>query len=141
MVNWKAIGLGVIITLILAYLGKYIPHLDNPIAPIIGGIFAGYVVGGSYKNGVIYGGLSAGIAGFVYTLLVIILSAGIALATTVSMNIVPNTVSGESGIVTVSIIILGAFLAFGIYLILGLIGGIIGIAIRERNAEKQILRS
>lgn len=141
MVNWKAIGLGVIITLILAYLGKYIPHLDNPIAPIIGGIFAGYVVGGSYKNGVFYGGLSAGIAGFVYTLLVIILSAGIALATTVSMNIVPNTVSGESGIVTVSIIILGAFLAFGIYLILGLIGGIIGIAIRERNAEKQILRS
>jgi hypothetical protein len=141
MVNWKAIGLGVIITLILAYLGKYIPHLDNPIAPIIGGIFAGYIVGGSYKNGVIYGGLSAGIAGFVYTLLVIILSAGIALATTVSMNIVPNTVSGESGIVTVSIIILGAFLAFGIYLILGLIGGIIGIAIRERNAEKQILRS
>jgi hypothetical protein len=141
MVNWKAIGLGVIITLILAYLGKYIPHLDNPIAPIIGGIFAGYVVGGSYKNGVIYGGLSAGIAGFVYTLLVIILSAGIALATTVSMNIVPNSVSGESGIVTVSIIILGAFLAFGIYLILGLIGGIIGIAIRERNAEKQILRS
>jgi hypothetical protein len=141
MVNWKAIGLGVIITLILVYLGKYIPHLDNPIAPIIGGIFAGYVVGGSYKNGVIYGGLSAGIAGFVYTLLVIILSAGIALATTVSMNTVPNSVSGESGIVTVSIIILGAFSAFGIYLILGLIGGIIGIAIRERNAEKQILRS
>ena len=141
MVNWKAIGLGVIITLILAYLGKYIPHLDNPIAPIIGGIFAGYVVGGSYKNGVIYGGLSAGIAGFAYTLSVIILSAGIALATTVSMNIVPNSVSGESGIVTVSIIILGAFLAFGIYLILGLICGIIGIAIRERNAEKQILRS
>ena len=141
MVKWKAIGLGIIITLILAFLGKYLPHLDNPIAPIIGGIFAGYVVGGSYKNGVIYGGLSAGIAGFVYTLLIIIISGGIGLAAIVSMNIAPNTVNGESSIVTASIIILGTLLAFGTYLILGVIGGIIGIAIRERNAEKQILKS
>ncbi len=141
MVNWKAICLGIIITLILAYLGKYIPHLDNPIAPITGGIIAGYVVGGSYKNGIIYGGLSAGIAGFVYTLLIIILSAGVALASTVAMTIAPTAINGESGIITASIIILGSLLVFIIYLILGLLGGIIGIAIKERNAEKQILRS
>ena len=141
MVNWKAIGLGVIITLTLAYLGKYIPHLDTPIAPIIGGIIAGYMVGGSYKNGIIYGGLSAGLAGFVYTIIVIVLDSGIALAAAVSMNIAPMSLNGESGIITASIIILGALLSFVIYLIMGLIGGIIGIAIKERNAEKQILRS
>jgi len=141
MVNWKAIGLGVIITLTLAYLGKYIPHLDTPIAPIIGGIVAGYMVGGSYKNGIIYGVLSAGLAGFVYTIIVIVLNSGIALAAAVSMNIAPMSLNGESGIITASIIILGALLSFVIYLIMGLLGGIIGIAIKERNAEKQILRS
>jgi hypothetical protein len=75
MVNWKSIGLGFIVTLVLVYLGNYLPYLDMSLAPILGGIFAGYMVGGSYKNGVIYGGFSASIAGFIYTLLVIILSA------------------------------------------------------------------
>jgi hypothetical protein len=140
MVNWKAIGLGFIITLVLAYLGRYIPHLDMPIAPIIGGIISGYIVGGSYRDGGIYGGLSVGIAGFLYTIMVILLT-GISLATTVSMNIFPMAMNGESGIVTAAIIILGALLAFSIYFIMGLIGGIIGIAIKERNAEKQIFRS
>jgi hypothetical protein len=125
MVNWKAIGLGFIITLVLAYLGRYIPHLDMPIAPIIGGIISGYIVGGSYRDGGIYGGLSVGIAGFLYTIMVIF----------------PMAMNGESGIVTAAIIILGALLAFSIYFIMGLIGGIIGIAIKERNAEKQIFRS
>ena len=141
MVNWKAICLGFIGTFILAYLGKYIPHLDMPIAPLIGGIIAGYMVGGSYRDGGFYGGLSAGIAGFIYTLLVIILSAGVSLASTVSMNIFPMSMYGETWIVTLGIIILGAILSFIIYFILGLFGGIIGIAIKERNAEKQILRS
>jgi hypothetical protein len=141
MVNWKAICLGFIGTFILAYLGKYIPHLDMPIAPIVGGIIAGYMVGGSYRDGSVYGGLSAGIAGFIYTLLVIILSAGVSVAATVSMNVFPMSIYGESGIVTAGIIILGTILSFIIYFILGLLGGIIGIAIKERNAEKQILRS
>ena len=88
-----------------------------------------------------YGGLSAGIAGFVYTILVILLTAGISLAATVSMNIFPMAMNGESWILEASIIFLGALLAFSIYFITGLIGGIIGIAIKERNAEKQIFRS
>lgn len=141
MVNWKSIGLGFIVTLVLVYLGNYLPYLDMSLAPILGGIFAGYMVGGSYKNGVIYGGFSASIAGFIYTLLVIILSAGIALATSVSMAVIPTSLSGASGIVTVGIIILGATIAFVIYFIMGLIGGLIGVAIKERNAEKQIFRT
>ena len=141
MVNWKSIGLGFIITLVFVYLGKYLPYLAMSLAPILGGIFAGYVVGGSYKNGAIYGGFSAGIAGFIYTLLVIILSSGITRATSVSMAIIPTSLSGASGIVTVGVIILGATIAFVIYFVMGLIGGIIGVAIKERNAEKQILKT
>jgi hypothetical protein len=141
MVNWNAIVLGFISTLILAYLGKYIPYLDMTIAPIMGGIISGYMVGGSYRDGGIYGGFSAGIAGFIYTLLIIILSAGVSLAATVSMNIVPMSMYGVTWILTLGIILLGAILSFIMYFILGLFGGLIGIAIKERNAEKQILRS
>ena len=125
----------------MAYLGNYLPYLDMSLAPILGGILAGYIVGGSYKNGAIYGGFSAGIAGFIYTLLVIILSSGIALATSVSVAVVPTSLSSASGIVTAGVIILGATIAFVIYFIMGLIGGFIGVAIKERNAEKQILKT
>jgi hypothetical protein len=141
MVNWKAIALGFIVTLVLMYIGNYIPYLHRTIAPIMGGIIAGYVVGGSYKNGIIYGGFSAGIVGFLYSLVIIILSAGIALATSVSMVIVPSTLNGESGFITAGIIILGATMSFVIYFIMGLIGGLIGVAIKEREAEKQIFRT
>jgi hypothetical protein len=140
MVNWKAIGFGVSVTLILAYLGNFIPYLGMSIAPIVGGIIAGYIVGGSFKNGIIYGGFSAGTAGFIYTFLVVVLTAGISKATAVSMNIYPSAVGSESGIVTAIIIGLSVILAFGTYFIMGVIGGIIGIAIKEREAEKQIFR-
>ena len=141
MVNWKSIGLGFIVTFLFVYLGRYLPYLDMSLAPILGGIFAGYIVGGIYKNGAIYGGFSAGSAGFIYTLLIILLSSGIARATSVSMALVPTSLSGASGIVTASVIILGGIIAFVIYFIMGLIGGIIGVAIKERNAEKQILKT
>jgi TM2 domain-containing membrane protein YozV len=57
------------------------------------------------------------------------------------MAVIPTSLSGASGIVTVRIIILGATIAFVIYFIMGLIGGLIGVAIKERNAEKQIFRT
>ena len=141
MVNWKSIGLGFIITFAYIYLSKYVPYLDMSLAPILGGIFAGYMVGGSFKNGALYGGFSAGIVGFIYALLVIILSNGIARATSVSMVVFPISSSGISEFVTAGVIILGATIAFVIYFIMGLIGGIIGVAIKERNAEKQILKT
>ena len=48
------------------------------------------------------GDFQAGTAGFIYTLLVILLSSGIARATSVSMALVPTSLSGASGIVTAS---------------------------------------
>ncbi|MGZ4857618.1 MAG: DUF5518 domain-containing protein [Methanobacteriaceae archaeon] len=129
-------GFGFIVTLVLAYLGNYVPYLDIPIAPLIGGIIVGYVVGGSYKNGIINGGLSAGLVGFLYTLMVIVLVTGNTISTAVAAYVAPTAFSGESGIFTAIIIIIGAFLASIIYFILGLIGGIIGVAIKERGTEK-----
>jgi len=55
MVDWKAIITGFIVNLIL------LPFL-NAIGPIIGGIIIGYMVGGSYRNGIVNGGLSVSLA-------------------------------------------------------------------------------
>ena len=134
MINWKAVGFGFIVTLVLAYLGNYIPYVDIPLAPIIGGIVAGYVVGGSYKNGIINGGLAAGIPGFLYTLAVIIFVTG----STIAAAVAKTALSNESGIVSAFIIIVGAILVFVIYFILGLYGGIIGTTIKERGIKKPI---
>jgi hypothetical protein len=49
MINWKAIGFGFIVTLVLAYLGNYIPYSDIPLAPLVGELIAGCVVGGIRK--------------------------------------------------------------------------------------------
>ena len=136
MINWKAIGLGFIFTLVLAYLGNYIPYLDIPLAPLVGGVIAGYVVGGNYKNGIINGGLSAGIIGFIYTLLVIVITTGSIITTAVNNAVATTSLSGQSGLVIAGIIIFASIVAFGIYFILGLIGGIIGVVIKERGTEK-----
>jgi hypothetical protein len=102
----------------------------------MGGIITGYVMGGSYKNGIINGGLSAGIVGFIYTLIVIVYTTGSTIVTAVNKAVATTALSGEFGIVIVSIIIFASIVAFGIYFILGLIGGIIGASINERGTGK-----
>jgi Family of unknown function (DUF5518) len=135
MINRKAIVLGFIVTIVLAYIGNYIPYLDIPLAPIIGGVIAGLVVGGGYKNGIINGGLAAGIPGFIYTLIVIVYATGSTISTAVTRSLANTSYLGLSGIITVGIIIFGSILAFGIYFILGLIGGIIGVVIKDKISE------
>ncbi|MFY9637444.1 MAG: DUF5518 domain-containing protein [Methanobacterium sp.] len=137
MINWKAIVLGFIVTIVLAYLGNYIPYLDIPLAPIIGGIIAGLVVGGDYKNGIINGGLAAGIPGFIYTLIVIVYITGSTISTAVTKALAFTSYTGLSEIISVLIIIFGSIVAFGIYFILGLIGGIFGVIIKDKISENQ----
>jgi hypothetical protein len=141
MVNWKALAFGLVVTLILAYLGNYIPYLDIPLAPIIGGIIAGFITGGSFKSGIVYGGVSASIIGFSYTLIVIMSSAGNTISKAVTTAVSTTSLSGDSGIITVIIIIIGAIIAFAIYFILGSIGGIVGVTIKERKAVQYILKN
>ena len=137
MINRKAIILGFMVTIVLAYMGNYIPYLDIPLAPIIGGVVAGLVVGGSYRNGIINGGLAAGIPGFIYTLIVIVYVTGSTISTAVTKALASTSYTGLSEIITVIIIIFGSIVAFGIYFILGLIGGIIGVLIKDKISENQ----
>jgi len=135
LVNWKAVGIGFIVTLVIALIGLFVPYLSFPLSPIIGGIVVGYIVGGTYKEGIINGGLAAGITGFIFTLVAVTLLGGTISAITASAG-----VSLSSGTLAL-IAVLGAVFAFILYFILGLIGGVIGVAIKERGGEKHVTES
>jgi hypothetical protein len=100
--NWRVMVAVFLFTLALAVLiGSYLPRSIGFLIPIIGGLFAGYWVGGNYNDGIINGGIPVGLAGLLYTL-------------------------GISG--------------FVFYLVFGIIGGLIGFAIKERRLIKGVLR-
>ena len=64
--NWKAIGFSFAVTLVISiFSGLYLPQYIVFISPIIGGLIAGYMVGGSYSDGIVNGGIAASIAGFI----------------------------------------------------------------------------
>lgn len=130
MFNWKVIGIGFVVTLVLAVIGLYVPFLGL-LAPIIGGIVVGYMIGGGkYVDGVVNGGLSAGIAGFIFTLITVLLLGAVisTLATTAGYT-------GSTGALAATAAIIGAIFAFVIFFVLGLIGGVIGIAIKGQPKE------
>jgi len=94
-------GFVFVFTLIVAILiGTYLPVAISFMIPLIGGIIAGYLVGGNYTDGVVNGGIPVGLVGLIYT-------------------------SGIPG--------------FVFYLVFGIIGGLIGFAIKERRLIKQLL--
>jgi hypothetical protein len=130
MFNWKIIGIGFVVTLVLAIIGLFVPFLGL-LAPIIGGIVAGYMIGGGkYVDGIVDGGLSAGIAGFIFTLVTVLL-----LGSLISTVATTAGYTGSTGALTAAAAIIGAIVAFIIFLILGLIGGVIGIAISGKPKE------
>jgi hypothetical protein len=66
--NWMAIGAAFLVTIVISFVsGLYLPKNVGLIGPVIGGLIAGYIVDGNYTNGIINGGIPAGIAGL-YTL-------------------------------------------------------------------------
>jgi hypothetical protein len=129
--NWMAIGVAFIVTIVIAVIsGIYLPKNVGLIGPVIGGLIAGYMVGGNYTKGLVNGGIPAGIAGLIY-LSVVVLLYGSQIATIASKV-------GYTGSVETLIIggaIAAAFVGFAMYFVLGLIGGIIGVAIKERNSK------
>ena len=126
-----AIGVAFIVTIVIAVIsGIYLPKNVGLIGPVIGGLIAGYMVGGNYTDGLVNGGIPAGIAGLIY-LSVVVLLYGSQIATIASKV-------GYTGSVETLIIggaIAAAFVGFAMYFVLGLIGGIIGVAIKERNSK------
>ncbi len=126
-----AIGVAFIVTIVIAVIsGIYLPKNVGLIGPVIGGLIAGYMVGGNYTDGIVNGGIPAGVAGLIY-LTVVVLLYGSQIAAVASKV-------GYTGSVETLIIggaIAAAFVGFAMYFVLGLIGGIIGVAIKERNSK------
>ncbi len=115
--------------------GLYLPNNVGLVGPIIGGLIAGYMVGGkyTYTKGIVNGGIPAGIAGFISVLAVVLLSGNPLFTTTVAApGYTPdqiNTLTIANLIVEYSMIAMGCFILF---FILGLLGEIIGVAIKGK---------
>ncbi len=127
--NWMAIGVAFLVTIIIAiFSGLYLPKNIGLIGPVIGGLIAGYIVGGNYTDGIVNGGIPAGIAGLIYLAAIVLLFGNqiVAIASKVGYT------GSVEGLIIVGAIA-AAFVGFAMYFVLGLIGGIIGVAIKERK--------
>ncbi|MCZ3365611.1 MULTISPECIES: zinc ribbon domain-containing protein [Methanobacterium] len=135
--NWVAISIAFLVTIIIGIFGKHLSNIifigsylaNNQITmgPLFGGFIAGCIAGKSYINGLVNGGIPAGIAGF---LGIILLIGG-------------NLAAGQSfdAILLANLILGVVFFIF--YFITGSIGGIIGAGIRKRisspkNTAKEV---
>jgi hypothetical protein len=129
--NWMAIIVSFIVTIVIAFIsGIYLPKNIGLIGPVIGGLIAGYMVGENYTDGIVNSGIPAGLAGLIY-LTTVVLLFGSQIATIASK-------AGYTGSVETLILggaIAAVFVGFAMYFVLGLIGGIIGVAIKERNDD------
>jgi len=129
--NWMAIIVAFVVTIVIAIVGGiYLPKNTGLIGPILGGLIAGYVVGGSYTDGIVHGGIPAGIAGLIASSALVLLSEDKVAA---AMANTGYAVSRET--LTAVLIIGGAIGGFIIFFIVGLIGGIIGVTIKKRSSS------
>lgn len=129
ILNWRAIGVAFVVTLVLSIIfGIYLPKNVGLIGPIIGGLLAGYMVGGSYTEGLVNGGIPAGIAGSIYTVSVVSILGSKIIAEAVAIGY-----TGSTGTLLISAVIGGVIGGFAIYFFLGIIGSIIGVVIKNRN--------
>ena len=117
--NWVAIIIAFVLALVM---GIYdIGHLGDLfiLAPLISGFVAGCIVGKSYTNGLINGGIPASMAGFINMIILIpLVGSEITARSSFGLNLVGTLV-----------VAIPYFMAF---FIMGSIGGIIGAGIRKR---------
>lgn len=136
--NWKAISVVFIVTLVISIFsglyGLYIHKNIVFISPVIGGLIAGYMVGGSYSDGMVNGGIAASIAGLISFPVIGLLSWNLVLSTlnNYGYHIPPETLL--FGVLTGS-----ALFGMVTYFILGLIGGIIGTAIKGGKHNQKMV--
>ena len=114
MVNWTAVAIGFVATIVLETIGILFLSLDTAVstfisifAPVIGGFIAAYWVGGAYEEGVVNGGLAGGMGSLI---------AAIIFLPGTMMFIAENAVI--------------SFITSGI---LGIIGGLIGILAKGKE--------
>lgn len=117
MVNWSAVGIGFVVTIILEIIGALFLSMDMAVstfvsifAPIIGGLIAAYWAGGTYKEGMINGGIAGGMGSLIAA---IIFLTG-----------------------SLTIIAVNSLISFISSVILGSIGGLIGILAKGKPKEE-----
>jgi hypothetical protein len=127
--NWKAVIIGLGVTFVIAlFTGLYIPKMSL-IAPVIGGFIAVYLVEVSYTNGILYGGVPTSIAGLISAPLVVFLSQNQTNIQVANLNISPETISAI-------LYIAGAISGFILFLFIGIICGIIAVAVQKKTSNK-----
>jgi Family of unknown function (DUF5518) len=130
--SWTVMSIVFVITLVIIILnGTYLPKSVGFIGPIFGGLIGGYLVGGNYTDGIVNGGIPVGLAGIVYTSGIVAING---YKITSSLNNIFNY-NGSHVQLLFSLI----FASFAFYLVFGIIGGLIGFAIKERKIIKEIL--
>ena len=117
MINWKNIIIGLVLAIILGNLLSMVTGLSSYIGFLLATIYVGYAVGGDYTNGAINGALVGVIAAIIVGIIVMITSGVLA--------------EGFTFILPV-LLLMGAV----VYGIVGAVGGIIGIFIKERRSSK-----
>ncbi len=120
MVNWTAVAIGFVVTVVLETIGIMFISLDAAVsafisvfAPIIGGLLAAYLGTATYKEGIINGGLAGGMGSLLGAIIFI-----------------PGTLR---------FIAENAVISFISSAILGIIGGLIGILARGKPQGKEKL--
>jgi hypothetical protein len=130
--NWKAIIAAFIITTVLSIIfGLYLPKNVDLIGPVIGGLIAGYLVGGSYTDGLVNGGIPVGIGGIVSTVTIVLLSSSQITSLVYSIG---YTGSKES--LFLGLIVGAAIAGFALFFVFGIIGSIIGVKLSKNKTSK-----
>lgn len=132
ILNWKTFFIGFIVTLILYTAGASLGHISilkgilYLLAPIIGGFLVVYINNVNYRDNIINGVISTGLAGFTATFII----TGL---------IEPIFVFGGYLEMLIIIVVIHAIMAFVIGAALGLIGGIVGILVKGQGFKNEDL--
>jgi Family of unknown function (DUF5518) len=133
--NRTAIIVAFVVTLVISiFSGLYLHKNVVFISPLIGGIIAGYLVGGSYSDGMVNGGIAASIAGLISFPIIGLLSWNVVITT---LNNYGYHIPPEQ--LLFGVVVGTALFGMVTYFILGLIGGVIGTIIKGRNTNQKIV--
>jgi hypothetical protein len=130
--NWKAIGAAFVTTTVLAIIfGMYLPKNVDLIGPVIGGLIAGYIVGGSYTDGLVNGGIPAGIGGIVSTVTIVLLQSSQITSLVYSIGY-----TGSKETLFIGLVVGSAIAGFALFFVFGIIGSIIGVKLNKNKTSK-----
>ena len=66
MTNWKAVGVGLVVSLFIGFVGIVVPGIGQLVAGLVGGLVAGYIASTSIRGGLWHGLLAGSIGGVLF---------------------------------------------------------------------------